>query len=108
MKKFITEKQPKNTLLLRDYWKERLFEWNIIATKVNNASGESKIFFLVGNSGHKHFYFTNLLGQALGTTNYKTPEEAIEARINGDDCCCQGSDVFMFKDLKEVINKLGV
>lgn len=78
----------------------------VVATFVPDSSTRNKIYFLVGNKPHK-FYFTNLYGQNLGKGEYDTPQEAIRSRILGTDCDCNKTEVYLFKNIQEAINKLG-
>lgn len=77
----------------------------IVATKVPDSNGKFKIFFLIGNAGHK-YYFSNLSGFALGGC-YASAQSAIEARIKASDCCCNATEVYLFDDIYEALNELG-
>ena len=78
----------------------------IVATFVPDSSASNEIYFLVGNNPHK-FYFANLYGQALGAKEYETAQEAIQKRLQGSDCCCERTEVYLFENIKEALEKLG-
>lgn len=101
MKRFIME-DDKRTINVKELGS---IEDKIIATKVPESNGKFKIFFLVGNTGHK-YYFSNLSGYALGGS-YSSAQSAIEARIKASDCCRNATEVYLFDNIYEALEELG-
>lgn len=104
MKQFILN-EVKDAVVLDAYKREN--DNSVIATRVPDSVGNNEIYFLTGNFINHRYYFTNLCGQALGSKEYDTPQEAISRRIKGEDCDCRETEVYLFKSIKEVIKKLG-
>ena len=79
--------------------------YNVIATKVPDSNDKHELYFLSGTNNA--CCFTNLYGFSLGCYRDFSMVEAIEHRINGTDSTCEPSEVYVFKSIKEAIEKLG-
>lgn len=79
----------------------------IIATYTPDSTGDNHVYFLTGDKFEKNYNFTNLYGQNLGAVFYETIADAIAHRMDGSDCCCEPSEVYLFKNMKEVVEKFG-
>ena len=102
MKKVILEKETTKVIA------DNLCDGDgIIATYTPDSFGDHHVYFLTGDKYEKNYNFTNLYGQNLGSRFYETITEAITHRMDGSDCCCSPSEVYLFKDMKEVIKKFG-